>query len=114
MTLSTFLIVAFLILVNALYVAAEFAIVGARATRVERLAGQGHRLAGALLPILRDTLRLDRYIAACQIGITASSLSSAPSDRRPSGSPWAPPWSPTLVSSRSAPTPCRPPSPWWH
>jgi CBS domain containing-hemolysin-like protein len=74
MTLSTFLIVAFLILVNALYVAAEFAIVGARATRVERLAGQGHRLAGALLPILRDTLRLDRYIAACQIGITASSL----------------------------------------
>jgi hypothetical protein len=41
--------------VNALYVAAEFAIVGARATRVEQLAAQGHRLAGALLPILRDT-----------------------------------------------------------
>ncbi len=74
MTLSTLSIVVFLILVNALYVAAEFAIVGARATRVEQLAAQGHRLAGALVPILRDTLRLDRYIAACQIGITASSL----------------------------------------
>ena len=74
MTLSSLFIVVFLILVNALYVAAEFAIVGARATRVEQLAAQGHRLAGALLPILRDTLRLDRYIAACQIGITASSL----------------------------------------
>lgn len=74
MTLTTFSIVVFLILVNALYVAAEFAIVGARATRVEQMAAQGHRLAGALLPILRDTLRLDRYIAACQIGIAASSL----------------------------------------
>jgi putative hemolysin len=74
MTLTTFFIVVLLILINALYVAAEFAIVGARATRVEQLAAQGHRLADALLAILRDTSRLDRYIAACQIGITASSL----------------------------------------
>lgn len=74
MTVTTLFIVVLLILINALYVAAEFAIVGARATRVEQLAAQGHRLAGALLPILRDTAHLDRYIAACQIGITASSL----------------------------------------
>jgi len=67
-------VVIVLILVNALYVAAEFATVGARVTRVEQLAAQGHRLAVAMLPTLRDPLRLDRYIAACQIGITVSSL----------------------------------------
>lgn len=66
--------VAVLILFNALYVAAEFAAVGARASRVEQFAQQGSRLAARLLPIVRDTLRLDRYIAACQIGITVSSL----------------------------------------
>jgi CBS domain containing-hemolysin-like protein len=69
-----FLVVGTLILINALYVAAEFAIVGARASRVEHFAAQGHRLAAALLPIVKDTTRLDRYIAACQIGITLSSL----------------------------------------
>ncbi|WP_295401524.1 hemolysin family protein [uncultured Thiocystis sp.] len=74
MSMLTLLIVVVLILINALYVAAEFAIVGARATRVEQFAAQGHRLAAALLPILRDAGRLDRYIAACQIGITLSSL----------------------------------------
>lgn len=63
-----------LILFNALYVAAEFAAVGARASRVEQFARQGSRIAERLLPIVRDTLRLDRYIAACQIGITVSSL----------------------------------------
>ncbi|MBK1717725.1 hemolysin family protein [Thiocystis violacea] len=70
----TLFIVVVLILVNALYVAAEFAIVGVRATRVEQLAARGHRLAIAVLPILHDAARLDRYIAACQIGITVSSL----------------------------------------
>ncbi len=74
MSLWIILLVGTLILVNALYVAAEFALVGARATRVEQLAAQGHRLAAALLPILHDTARLDRHIAACQIGITLSSL----------------------------------------
>ena len=69
-----FLVVGLLILINALYVAAEFAIVGARASRVEHFARQGHRLAAAILPIVKDTTRLDRYIAACQIGITLSSL----------------------------------------
>jgi putative hemolysin len=74
MNVTTLSIVVSLIVVNALYVAAEFAAVGARATRVEQLAMQGDRLARLLLPILRDAARLDRYIAACQIGITASSL----------------------------------------
>lgn len=74
MILWTAFVVIVLILVNALYVAAEFATVGARVTRVEQLAARGHRLAAALLPTLREPLRLDTYIAACQIGITFSSL----------------------------------------
>lgn len=74
MSLWIAFVVIVLILVNALYVAAEFATVGSRVTRVEQLAARGHRLALALLPILRDPRRLDRYIAACQIGITLSSL----------------------------------------
>ncbi|CRI65031.1 conserved membrane hypothetical protein [Thiocapsa sp. KS1] len=74
MSVWMLLVVGLLILINALYVAAEFAIVGARASRVEHFARQGHRLAAALLPIVKDTTRLDRYIATCQIGITLSSL----------------------------------------
>ena len=74
MSIWPFVVVLILILINALYVAAEFAIVGARLTRIEQVANQGHPLAAALLPIRRDAVRLDRYIAACQIGITLSSL----------------------------------------
>lgn len=74
MSLWVVFVIVLLILINALYVAAEFAIVGSRVSRVEHFAAQGHRLAIALLPIVRDTARLDRYIAACQIGITLSSL----------------------------------------
>jgi len=38
------------------------------------MAEEGDRLAKRLLPIVMDGARLDRYIAACQIGITLSSL----------------------------------------
>ena len=63
-----------LILVNALYVAAEFAAVGVRRGQIRKLANGGSRFAARLLPILEDTHKLDRYIAGCQIGITISSL----------------------------------------
>ncbi len=69
-----FVVVGILILINALYVAAEFAIVGARASRVEHFARLGKHLAVAILPIVKDAARIDRYIATCQIGITLSSL----------------------------------------
>jgi CBS domain containing-hemolysin-like protein len=59
---------------NALYVAAEFATVSSRRTKINQLAGQGNRLAQALLPFIEDSKSLDRYVAACQIGITISSL----------------------------------------
>ena len=63
-----------MIFFNALYVAAEFATVSARRTKVSQMAGSGDRLAQALLPYLENSKSLDRYVAACQIGITISSL----------------------------------------
>ncbi len=67
-------VVAIMIFFNGLYVAAEFATVSSRRTRVSQLAGQGNRMAKLLLPILQDSKKLDNYIATCQIGITISSL----------------------------------------
>lgn len=74
MSLDVPIVIAALVLVNALYVAAEFAAVGVRHSQVKRLAEDGSWLAERLLPVVSDTARLDRYIAACQIGITFSSL----------------------------------------
>lgn len=65
---------AIMIAFNALYVAAEFATVSARRTRLRQEAEGGNRFARLLVPIVDDTHRLDTYVAACQLGITASSL----------------------------------------
>jgi putative hemolysin len=67
-------IVAIMIFFNALYVGAEFATVAARKTRINQLAAEGSRPARLLLPIVQDSHAMDRYVAACQIGITISSL----------------------------------------
>jgi CBS domain containing-hemolysin-like protein len=67
-------IITLLILLTALFVAAEFAVVGARRSRLRRLAEDGNALAARVLPVLEDPHALDRYIAASQIGITLSSL----------------------------------------
>ncbi len=47
MSVWMFLVVGLLILIDTLYVAAEFAIVGARVSRVEHFATQGRRSAEA-------------------------------------------------------------------
>jgi len=67
-------IIVLLILLTALYVAAEFAAVGVRRSRLRRLAEDGHSLAARILPVVEDPRELDRYIAVSQIGITLSSL----------------------------------------
>jgi putative hemolysin len=68
------LTVTLMILANAFYVAAEFATVSARKTRILRMAVEGNRLAQTLLPIVNNRTALDNYVAACQVGITVSSL----------------------------------------
>ncbi len=69
-----FLAIAVMVAFNALYVAAEFATVGSRRSRVQEAAEGGSRPASRLLAIMADPTRLDAYVAACQIGITLSSL----------------------------------------
>lgn len=66
--------VALMIFFNALYVAAEFATVSARRTKVTQMAAGGNRTAQSLLKFMEDSQQLDRYVAACQLGITISSL----------------------------------------
>lgn len=63
-----------LIFLTAVYVAAEFAAVSVRRSRLRRMAEDGHPLAARLLPVVEDARQLDRYIAASQIGITFGSL----------------------------------------
>jgi CBS domain containing-hemolysin-like protein len=63
--------VAALILLNGYFVAAEYALVTARRTRMQELAEQGNRRARAVLKIVADP---PRFIAAMQLGVTATSL----------------------------------------
>ncbi len=74
MSTTVWAVILLLILINALYVAGEFAAVGVRRSRIRQLADEGNWLAGALLPIVDDTASLDRYVGVSQIGITLSSL----------------------------------------
>jgi CBS domain containing-hemolysin-like protein len=60
-----------LVLLNAFFVAAEFALVAARRARIDQMAAAGDRAARRVQEALKD---LDRYISGTQLGITLASL----------------------------------------
>jgi CBS domain containing-hemolysin-like protein len=67
-------IILFLVLLNGMFVAAEFAIIGVRPTRIAQLADEGHGTAKRVQRILSTPGQVDRYIASAQLGITLASL----------------------------------------
>ncbi len=70
MTISAIAVV-LLLVANAFFVAAEFALVKVRGLRIESLAEKGGTRARLSLKILRN---IEAYLAACQLGITMASL----------------------------------------
>lgn len=60
-----------LVLINGFFVAAEFALVSVRRTRIDQLAAEGNSSALLVQRALRE---INRYIAATQVGITLASL----------------------------------------
>ena len=64
-------VVLVLVAINGFFVAAEFALVGVRRSRIETLAAAGKTSAKRLLGLLDD---LNAYLSASQLGITLASL----------------------------------------
>nr|MBA2523855.1 DUF21 domain-containing protein [Solirubrobacterales bacterium] len=60
-----------LIFLNGMFVAAEFALVRSRRSRFETVAGEGSASARR---VVRQLDAIDRYLSACQIGITMASI----------------------------------------
>ena len=71
MLIVNLLIIAALLFFNGFFVAAEFALVGVRKTRIQQLANEGSFDAKLALDAVKN---IDRYIAAVQLGITIASL----------------------------------------
>jgi len=65
------LLVVLLVLANGFFVAAEFALVGVRTSRIETMVAAGNRAAKRLMGLLKN---LNAYLSACQLGITLASL----------------------------------------
>ncbi len=65
------LLVLVLVLLNAFFVAAEFALVAVRRSRIDQMAAEGDRSAQV---VQRALSQLDRYISGTQLGITLASL----------------------------------------
>ena len=65
------LLVIVLVIANGFFVAAEFAFVGVRRSRIDALAAEGNKSAIRLLGILNN---LNAYLSASQLGITLASL----------------------------------------
>jgi CBS domain containing-hemolysin-like protein len=71
MTILAFVLVGFLVLLNAFFVSAEYSLVRSRRSRLEEMQEAGAR--GAALA-LRQLASINDYISACQVGITMASI----------------------------------------
>jgi CBS domain containing-hemolysin-like protein len=71
MTAVYLVLLILLIAANGLFVAAEFALVRSRRSRLEQLAAEGGRGAASSLEQLD---RIDEYLSTCQLGITMASI----------------------------------------
>ncbi|WP_408009434.1 hemolysin family protein [Pseudalkalibacillus sp. A8] len=71
MIIIKLLSVAILIALTAFFVAAEFAIVKIRSTKIDKLVEEGNKKAVAARNVLDN---LDGYLSACQLGITITAL----------------------------------------
>ncbi|NKQ37720.1 MAG: HlyC/CorC family transporter [Chloroflexi bacterium] len=71
------IIILFLVLLNGLYVSAEFSIIGVRRTQLEEMIEDGDKQAESVLDIVASRFQQDRYIATAQLGITLASLGLA-------------------------------------
>ncbi|WP_028561807.1 hemolysin family protein [Paenibacillus pinihumi] len=65
------LLILFLVFLNGFFVAAEFAMVKVRGSRIDSLVSEGHKRAKFASHL---TSNLDAYLSACQLGITLASL----------------------------------------
>lgn len=74
MTIVIILTMTLLILLNGLFVAAEFTVVTVRQTRLKELSEEGHALARLLWPILENRQALADYVTTCQLGISVTLL----------------------------------------
>lgn len=68
------LIILLLVGFNGLFVAAEFAILGVRNSRIDQLVESGNQAATWVRRTIADRQAMDRYFATAQIGITVASL----------------------------------------
>ena len=67
-------LVAGFVIINGLFVTAEFALISAPRAAIEHDAARGDRLATRVLALITTPAQQDRYIATSQLGITVASL----------------------------------------
>ena len=75
--LVALVIIIVLVLLNGLFVMAEFAIIGVRPTQLEQMVDEGVARAAGVLDIVESRQKQDQYIATAQLGITIASLGLA-------------------------------------